>query len=101
LDKPADQHNHCLADYLAPRESGRLDYLGGFAVTAGHGVETMAAEFRADADDYSAILTQALGDRLAEALAEMFHRRAREACGFGRTENLSYQDLIRERYRGV
>ncbi len=101
LEKPADQFNHCLADYIAPKESGRIDYMGGFAVTAGHGVEQLAAEFKAKHDDYSAIMAQALGDRLAEALAEMFHKRAREACGFGRTENLSYEDLIRERYRGI
>lgn len=101
LEKPADQFNHCLADYIAPKESGRIDYCGGFAVTAGHGVQEFAAEFRARHDDYSAIMVQALGDRMAEAMAEMFHKRAREACGFGRTENLSLEDLIRERYRGV
>lgn len=101
LEKPADQFNHALADYVAPRDSGRLDYMGGFAVTAGHGVEQFAAEFKANHDDYSAIMAQALGDRLAEAMAEMFHKRAREACGFGKTENLSHEDLIRERYRGI
>jgi len=100
-EKPADQFNHCLADYIAPRESGRIDYIGGFAVTSGHGVEQFAAEFRAASDDYNAIMSQALGDRLAEAMAEMFHKRAREACGFGKTENLGYADLIRERYRGI
>ncbi len=101
LEKPATQANHCLADYVAPRDSGRVEYVGGFAVTAGHGVETLAAEFRAAHDDYGAILAQALGDRLAEALAELMHQRARQACGFGRTENLSNEDLIRERYRGI
>jgi 5-methyltetrahydrofolate--homocysteine methyltransferase len=100
-EKPADQFNHCLADFVAPRESGRIDYMGGFAVTAGHGVESSAAACRAAADDYNAIMSQALGDRLAEAMAEMFHKKAREACGFGRTENLGYQDLIREKYRGI
>jgi 5-methyltetrahydrofolate--homocysteine methyltransferase len=101
LEKPADQFNHALADYIAPKDSGRIDYMGGFAVTAGHGVETLAAEFKAKHDDYSAIMAQALGDRLAEAMAEMFHKRAREACGFGKTENLSYEELIREKYRGI
>jgi len=101
LEKPADQFNHCLADYLAPKGSGRIDYCGGFAVTAGHGVEDFAGEFRAKQDDYNAIMAQALGDRLAEAMAELFHKKAREACGFGLTENLSHEDLIRERYRGV
>jgi 5-methyltetrahydrofolate--homocysteine methyltransferase len=101
LEKPEDQSNHCLADYVAPKESGRIDYMGGFAVTAGHGVEDFAAEFRAKTDDYNAIMAQALGDRLAEAMAEMFHKRAREAAGFGKTENLSHEELIREKYRGV
>ena len=101
LEKPAEQFNHCLADYLAPKDSGRIDYIGGFAVTAGHGVDKLAAEFRAATDDYSAIMSQALGDRLAEAMAEMFHKEAREACGFGKTENLSHSDLIREKYRGI
>jgi 5-methyltetrahydrofolate--homocysteine methyltransferase len=101
LEKPDDQFNHCLADYVAPKDSGRIDYLGGFAVTAGHGVEDFAAEFKAKNDDYNAIMAQALGDRLAEAMAEMFHKRAREAAGFGKTENLSHEELIREKYRGV
>ncbi len=101
LEKPADQFNHALSDFIAPKESGRIDYIGGFAVTAGHGVEEFAAGFRAAHDDYSAIMAQALGDRLAEAMAEKFHKHAREACGYGRTENLSCEDLIRERYRGI
>jgi len=101
LEKPADQFNHCLSDFVAPRESGRIDYMGGFAVTAGHGVEQLAAEFKATHDDYNAIMAQALGDRLAEALAELMHKRAREFCGFGRVENLSLTDIIREKYRGV
>jgi 5-methyltetrahydrofolate--homocysteine methyltransferase len=101
LEKPADQFNHCLADFVAPRESGRIDYVGGFAVTAGHGVEEFAQQFRAAHDDYSAIMAQALGDRLAEALAELMHKRARDFCGFGRTENLSMPEIIREKYRGI
>jgi len=101
LEKPADQFNHCLADYIAPKDSGRLDYLGGFAVTAGHGVEEFAAEFRAAHDDYNAIMAQALGDRLAEALAELMHKKARDFSGYGKTENLEMKDIIREKYRGV
>ena len=101
MDKPADQFNHCLADYIAPRESGRLDYCGGFAVTAGHGVEDFAATFRAQHDDYNAIMAQALGDRLAEALAEMFHQRARQASGYGKLEMFTHEELIREKYRGI
>jgi 5-methyltetrahydrofolate--homocysteine methyltransferase len=101
LEKPADQFNHCLADYIAPKDSGRIDYLGGFAVTAGHGVEEFAAEFRTKHDDYNAIMAQALGDRLAEALAELMHKKAREASGYGKTENLEMKDIIREKYRGI
>ena len=88
---------------ISPRRTaGGSTISGGFAVTAGHGVEEFAAGFRARQDDYSAIMAQALGDRLAEAMAELFHRRARELCGFGRTEDLSYRnDLLRERYRGI
>ena len=100
-EKPADQFNHCLADYVAPKDSGRIDYMGGFAVTAGHGVEEFAAEFKAQHDDYNAIMTQALGDRLAEALAELMHKRARDFSGYGKIENLSMPDIIREKYRGI
>jgi 5-methyltetrahydrofolate--homocysteine methyltransferase len=91
----------CLADYLAPRDSGRIDYLGQFAVTAGPGVEQFANEFKAAHDDYHAILVQSLGDRIAEAMAEYFHKQARDLCGFGREEKLTPQDIIRERYRGI
>jgi|CXWL01.1.fsa_nt_gi 5-methyltetrahydrofolate--homocysteine methyltransferase len=100
-EKPAGQHNHCLADFIAPKDCGRIDYLGGFAVTAGHGVEEFAAEFRKKHDDFNAILAQALGDRLAEALAELMHKKAREFSGYGRTENLEMKDIIREKYRGI
>jgi 5-methyltetrahydrofolate--homocysteine methyltransferase len=101
LEKPADQFNYALSDFVAPKDSGRLDYVGGFAVTAGHGVEEFAAGFRAVHDDYSAIMAQALGDRLAEALAELMHKRAREFCGYGRTENLTMEQTIHEKYRGI
>ncbi len=101
LEKPADQFNHCLADYIAPKSSGRADYLGSFAVTAGDGVEKFAQEFKAAGDDYNAILVQALGDRIAEAMAEFFHKTARDLCGYGLTENLSAYDIIREKYRSI
>ncbi|MBI3884138.1 MAG: methionine synthase, partial [Opitutae bacterium] len=87
--------------YLAPKESGRIDYLGGFAVTSGHGVDAFAHQFEQQHDDYSAIMAKALGDRLAEALAEMLHKSARDFSGYGKTENLSMQDIIREKYRGI
>jgi 5-methyltetrahydrofolate--homocysteine methyltransferase len=100
-EKQPGQFNLCLADFLAPKESGRLDYLGGFAVTTGLGVEEFAESFRKQHDDYSAIMVQALGDRLAEAFAEYMHKQARVLSGFGRTEDLSNDQLIREEYRGI
>jgi cobalamin-dependent methionine synthase I len=100
-EKPAGQFNHCLADYVAPKDSGRPDYLGGFAVTSGHGVDAFAKEFEARHDDYSAIMSKALGDRLAEALAELVHKKARDASGYGKAENLEMKDIIREKYRGI
>jgi 5-methyltetrahydrofolate--homocysteine methyltransferase len=98
MKKPAGQFNHCLADYIAP---DAIDYLGGFAVTAGIGADELAAKFAADHDDYNAILTKALADRLAEAFAEFLHREARIAWGFGGAEKLSQDELLRERYRGI
>ncbi len=100
-EKPDGQHNHSLADYIAPKSSGRVDYLGAFAVTAGHGVEAFAQEFRAMHDDYNAIMAQALGDRLAEALAEYMHKQARDFSGYGKQENYALKDIIREKYRGI
>jgi 5-methyltetrahydrofolate--homocysteine methyltransferase len=98
MKKPADQFNHCLADYIAPEAN---DYLGGFAVTAGIGADELAAKFAAEHDDYNAILTKALADRLAEAFAEYLHREARIAWGFGGDEKLSQEELLREKYRGI
>jgi 5-methyltetrahydrofolate--homocysteine methyltransferase len=100
-EKPAAQFNHCLSDYIAPKDSGRIDYFGGFAVTAGHGVEELAADYRAKHDDFNAIMVQALGDRLAEALAELMHKKIRDYCSYGQTENLEMKDIIREKYRGI
>ncbi len=94
VQKPADQFNRCLADYIAPKSA---DYLGGFAVTI-HGADELAKRFAAGHDDYSA---KALADRLAEAFAEYLHKQARIAWGFGRNENLSNADLIREKYQGI
>jgi 5-methyltetrahydrofolate--homocysteine methyltransferase len=108
MRKPSGQFNHCLADYVAPqtqldgRDGSPLqDYIGGFAVTAGIGADEVAAKFKADHDDYNAIMLKALADRLAEAFAEYAHKLAREAWGFGRNENLAAEDLFRERYRGI
>ncbi len=90
-----------LADYIAPVGSGREDYIGGFVVTAGIGAEPLAKKFKDELDDESAIIVQAVADRLAEALAEMLHQRARTDWGFGKTENLSTEELIDEKYRGI
>ncbi len=98
MKKPSAQFNHCLADFIATESS---DYLGGFAVTAGIGADELAAKFAAEHDDYNAILTKALADRLAEAFAEFLHREARIAWGFGRDEKLSREELLRENYRGI
>jgi 5-methyltetrahydrofolate--homocysteine methyltransferase len=100
-DKGENEPNQALADFVAPRESGHLDWLGAFAVTAGIGIEPVVEAFEKAHDDYNAIMTKALADRLAEALAELVHKRAREAWGYGRDEALSVEELIRERYRGI
>jgi 5-methyltetrahydrofolate--homocysteine methyltransferase len=97
MRKPRGQFNHCLTDYVASQQ----DYIGGFAVTAGIGADEVAAKFQSEHDDYSAIMLKALADRLAEAFAEYAHKRARDAWGFGRDENLKIEDLIREKYRGI
>jgi 5-methyltetrahydrofolate--homocysteine methyltransferase len=90
-----------LADYVAPVGSGKADYLGAFAVTAGIGAEELVRRFEAEHDDYNAIMTKALADRLAEAFAELLHERARRDWGYGRQERLSKDDLIAEKYRGI
>jgi 5-methyltetrahydrofolate--homocysteine methyltransferase len=104
MQKPPGQFDHCLADYIAPIDGGQKpplqDYLGGFAVSI-HGADELAEEFKRQHDDYSAIMTKALADRLAEAFAEYLHKEARIAWGFGRHEQLSNADLIREKYRGI
>ncbi len=101
MQKPAGQWNYCLADFVAPKDSGRRDYLGGFAVTAGIGADELVQKFQSEHDDYNAILTRALADRLAEAFAEYLHRQARIAWGFEKEEHLTNEELIRERYRGI
>jgi 5-methyltetrahydrofolate--homocysteine methyltransferase len=94
--------NLALADFVAPKESGKSDYVGGFVVTAGHGEEAIAARFKADKDDYNAILLSALADRLAEAFAERLHQRVRkEFWAYAPDENFSNAELIAEAYRGI
>ncbi len=100
--KPDGKPHYCLADWIAPRETGVADTLGAFAVTAGIGIDARVAEFERAHDDYSAILLKALADRLAEALAERLHERVRrEFWGYAAAETLSNEDLIAERYRGI
>ncbi len=102
MERPPGRPNLCLADYVAPRDSGVADWIGAFAVTAGHGVDEVCAEFERAQDDYSAILTKALADRLAEALAEWLHRRVRrEFWGYAPDEALDNEGLIAERYVGI
>jgi 5-methyltetrahydrofolate--homocysteine methyltransferase len=90
-----------LSDFVAPRESGVGDYLGAFAVTAGHGTQELAERFEKDNDQYNAIMAKALADRLAEAFAEYLHQRVRREWGYGRNENLTHEDLIGEKYQGI
>ena len=90
-----------LADFVAPKDSGRADYIGGFAVNAGIGVDEMVARYEKELDDYHAILVKALADRLAEAFAEYLHEEARRAWGYGAGENLSKEDLVAEKYQGI
>jgi 5-methyltetrahydrofolate--homocysteine methyltransferase len=90
-----------LSDYVAPLDSGREDYIGAFAVTAGIGVPELCAKYDAQHDDYNSIMVKALADRLAEAFAELLHKLARDDWGYGREENLSCDDFIAEKYRGI
>ena len=95
-------NNIAFSDFLAPKESGRADYMGGFAVTAGIGIEKLIEQFDADHDDYSSIMVKALADRLAEAFAERLHERVRnEFWGYAPDEHLTGDDLIQEKYLGV
>ena len=90
-----------LADFIAPKKTGLPDSIGAFAVTTGHGLKELTDGFKAQHDDYSAIMAEALADRLAEAFAECLHKQVREQWGYGRTENLTNAEIIAENYRGV
>ena len=101
-DKPVERPNLCLADFVVPKEAGTEDWVGGFAVTAGHGIEEHLERYKADHDDYSAIILKALADRLAESFAEHMHQRVRrEFWGYAPDEDLDNEALIREQYRGI
>jgi 5-methyltetrahydrofolate--homocysteine methyltransferase len=100
--KEAGQPNVCLADFVAPRESGIIDYIGGFAVTAGLGVEEWATRYEQELDDYNAIMVKILADRLAEAFAEQMHHKVRtEYWGYDPKESLTIENMLREEYRGI
>jgi 5-methyltetrahydrofolate--homocysteine methyltransferase len=90
-----------LADFIAPKETGLPDYIGAFAVTSGIGLKELCDRFRAENDDYNAIMAEAIADRLAEAFAECLHKRVRDEWGYGRAEGLSPAELIQEKYRGI
>jgi 5-methyltetrahydrofolate--homocysteine methyltransferase len=100
--KAEGQPHNCLADFIAPKSSGVPDYIGGFAVSAGFGIEPHLERFEAAHDDYNSILLKALADRLAEALAERMHERVRrEFWGYASAEQLNNEQLIREEYKGI
>jgi len=102
VDKPPGRPDFCLADFIAPKESGVRDWIGAFAVTAGLGIERKLEEFERTHDDYSSILLKALADRLAEAFAERLHERVRkEFWGYAQDETLGNEDLVAEKYRGI
>ncbi len=90
-----------LADFIAPRDSGRVDYIGAFALTTGQGAQELAEKFDKEQDQYNSIMAKALADRLAEAFAECLHKRVRGQWGYGKDEKLSHEDLIAEKYRGI
>jgi 5-methyltetrahydrofolate--homocysteine methyltransferase len=101
IEKTDGTPNWCLADFVAPKHSTFNDHLGAFAVTSGHGLKDLVEKFKADHDDYNAIMAEALADRLAEAFAEFLHQRVRQEWGYGKNETFSTEDLIGEKYRGI
>ncbi|WP_419620137.1 vitamin B12 dependent-methionine synthase activation domain-containing protein, partial [Thiolapillus sp.] len=100
--QPAGKYNECLADFIAPKDSGKADWLGAFACTAGEGIDEKIAEFEKDHDDYSSLMLKALADRLAEALAEWLHEQLRRALwGYASKETLTNEERIAEKYQGI
>jgi 5-methyltetrahydrofolate--homocysteine methyltransferase len=100
-NKEGSEPCRSLADFVAPKETGLADYIGGFAVTSGIGLKELCDRFRSENDDYNAIMAEAIADRLAEAFAECLHKRVRDEWGYGCAEGLSNHDLIQEKYRGI
>jgi len=101
IEKGDGTPNWCLADFIAPKATAQADHIGAFAVTSGHGLKEIVEKFKAEHDDYNAILAEAIADRLAEAFAEYLHKRVRDEWGFGKLEKLTTADLIEEKYRGI
>ncbi len=107
IEKGDGTPNYCLADFVAPKQKSEVgsqqpeDFIGAFAVTSGHGLKEIVEKFKAEHDDYNAILAEAIADRLAEAFAEFLHKRVRDEWGFGRLEKLTTTDFIEEKYRGI
>jgi 5-methyltetrahydrofolate--homocysteine methyltransferase len=104
MQKGDGSPNWCLADFIAPKvqtPDTNADYIGAFAVTSGHGLKEIVEKFKADLDDYNAIMAEALADRLAEAFADYLHKRLRDEWGFGKNEKLTTEDLVEEKYRGI
>ncbi|TNG00825.1 MAG: hypothetical protein EP297_03155, partial [Gammaproteobacteria bacterium] len=100
--QPEGKVNECLADFIAPTDSGKIDYIGGFAATAGLGIDDKVAEFEKDHDDYNSLMLKALADRLAEAMTEMLHVRVRkEFWGYAPDESFTNDELIDEAYKGI
>ncbi len=100
-DSEGSEPCRSLADFIAPKETGLADSIGAFAVTSGIGLKELCDRYRAENDDYNAIMAEALADRLAEAFAECLHKMARDAWGYGLAEGLSPAELIQEKYRGI
>jgi len=100
-NKEGSEPCRSLADFIAPKATGLHDHIGAFAVTTGIGLKEMTDRYRADHDDYNAIMAEALADRLAEAFAECLHKRVRDEWGYGRAEGLTPAELIQEKYRGI
>ena len=100
-DREGSEPCRSLSDFIAPKETGLSDHIGAFAVTSGIGLKDLCDRFRAEHDDYNAIMAEAVADRLAEAFAECLHKRVRDEWGYGRIENLSVDELVHEKYRGI
>ncbi len=101
VNREGNEPCRSLADFIAPQEAGLADHIGAFAVTSGIGLKELCDRFRAENDDYNAIMAEALADRLAEAFAECLHKQVRDEWGYGRSENLTPEELIHEKYRGI